>query len=141
MGSPNRQRPIEGSVVNLFAPAAAVRNATSLADLLVPLATALEQIQAALDIRRIRDVAIAKVAEELVLNPAVAPAGPGRFAVSFTAATSVTVTHNLGTLDVVVTVWDDAGDQILPETSVLTSINVVTLTFGDVVTGRAVVIG
>lgn len=72
MGGPNKQRPIEGSVINLYGPAAAVRDAESIEALRLPLAIALEQIQAALDIQRVRNVAIKKVAEELVLNP---PAG------------------------------------------------------------------
>ena len=60
---------------------------------------------------------------------------------SFSAATTVTITHNLGTNNLTLTVWDSTGEEILPESSVFTSVNVLTLTFGAAQTGTAVVIG
>jgi hypothetical protein len=50
---------------------------------------------------------------------------PGKFAVTITgngAATQFTVTHNLGTMDIHVTVWDPVDDQrVLPGVTRLTT--------------------
>lgn len=71
-----------------------------------------------------------------------AAGGVKKVAVAFVAQTTVVVTHNLGTFDITLTVWDSTGaNQILPETAVLTDINTLTLTFGVVVSGTAVVMG
>jgi hypothetical protein len=64
-----------------------------------------------------------------------------KYSTTFTSATSVTVTHNLGTTAVVVQVWDTSGNEIIPEGKVVTNSNVVTLTFGTAQSGSVVVIG
>lgn len=61
------------------------------------------------------------------------------FTTTWTSQTSVTVTHNLGTLAVVVQVFDASGLLIIPESVTLTSSNVVTLTFGVAFTGSCTV--
>jgi hypothetical protein len=61
------------------------------------------------------------------------------YTTSWSAQTSVTVTHNLGTLQVIVQVSDGSGAKVIPESITLTSSNVVTLTFGASFTGSAVV--
>jgi hypothetical protein len=48
---------------------------------------------------------------------------------SFTAQTSVTVTHNLGTLSVMVQVYDNNGYQIIPASIQTTDVNNVVVTF------------
>lgn len=60
---------------------------------------------------------------------------------AFTAQTSVTVTHNLGTLNVVPTCYDGSDREIEPHTVTVTSINAVTVTFLAAQTGRCVVNG
>lgn len=61
----------------------------------------------------------------------------------FTGQTSVTVTHNIGTADVVVAVVDDSSppEEITPDAVIRTSANVVTLQFNVAQTGRVTVIG
>jgi hypothetical protein len=66
---------------------------------------------------------------------------PTCFNQTFSSVTSVTVTHNLNTQNVIVQVYDSSDDsQILPDTIVATDANTVTVTFNDVlVSGRVVV--
>lgn len=61
------------------------------------------------------------------------------FTASWTSQTSVTLTHNLGTLAVLVQVSNASGVEEEPETITLTSSNVVTLTFGAAFTGSVVI--
>jgi hypothetical protein len=61
------------------------------------------------------------------------------YTTSWSAQTSVTATHNLGTLQVIVQVFDGSGLKVEPESLTLTSSNVVTLTFGAAFTGSVVV--
>jgi hypothetical protein len=70
------------------------------------------------------------------------PAGSGltKYTTSWTAQTSVTVTHGLGTTAVIVQVYDAAGQLVAPESVVATS-TVVTLTFGAAFTGSVVIVG
>lgn len=67
-----------------------------------------------------------------------------RYAVNVPTSTTATITHNLATLDVVVSVYEvSTGAQVEPDV-VLTSANVVTLTFATAPTTgqyRAVVLG
>jgi hypothetical protein len=63
------------------------------------------------------------------------------FPASWTAQTSVTITHTLGTTAVLVQVFDAGGVVVQPESITVTSSSVVTLTFGASFTGSAVVIG
>lgn len=60
------------------------------------------------------------------------------YSTSWTAQTSVTVTHNLGSLDPLVMVYDAAGNQVAAQNVAVTSPNVVTLTFGVSFTGSVV---
>lgn len=73
----------------------------------------------------------------------VSDAGTGtqKYTTSWTAQTSVTVTHNLGTTAVLVQVYDGSNVLQQPESVTITSSNVVTLTFGAAFTGSVVVIG
>lgn len=64
-----------------------------------------------------------------------------KFTQSWTAQTSVTVTHNIGTTQVLVQVFDGSGNVVTPETVTITSANVVTLGFGAAFTGSVLVIG
>ena len=61
------------------------------------------------------------------------------YTTSWTSQTSVTVTHNLGTLQVIVQVSDASGLKVEPESITLTSSNVVTLTFGAAFTGSCTI--
>lgn len=63
-----------------------------------------------------------------------------KYTTSWTAQTSVTVNHNLGTTQVFVQVYSAAGLLVTPQSIVLTSANVVTLGFGASFTGAVVVI-
>jgi hypothetical protein len=64
-----------------------------------------------------------------------------KYTASWSAQTSVTVTHNLGTSAVLVQVQDGSGNVVQPQNIAITSVNVVTLTFGASFTGSVVVIG
>ena len=52
------------------------------------------------------------------------------FSVSWTAQTSVSVTHNLNSTNVIVQVYDASGNLAAPQNVAITNVNVVTLTFG-----------
>lgn len=60
---------------------------------------------------------------------------------TFSSATSVTVTHNLGTSNVFVMVYDSIGNQVIPQNIAITDSNNVTLTFGASFSGSVVVVG
>jgi hypothetical protein len=60
------------------------------------------------------------------------------YSTSWIAQTSVTVTHNLGSLDPLVIVFDASGNVVTPQNIAVTSANVVTLTFGTAFTGSVV---
>jgi hypothetical protein len=64
-----------------------------------------------------------------------------KYTASWSAQTSVTVTHNLGTSAVLVQVQDASGNVVVPQNIAITSANVVTLTFGANFTGSVTVIG
>lgn len=66
--------------------------------------------------------------------------GNTTYATSFTSVSSVTVTHNLGTKDVMVMCYDNADEMFWPSSIVTTSVNVVTITFAASRTGRVVVL-
>lgn len=67
--------------------------------------------------------------------------GLSKYATSWTLQTSVTVTHNLGTIAIIVQVFDANSILVQPESIAITSANVVTLTFGAAFTGSVVVLG
>lgn len=56
-----------------------------------------------------------------------------------TSSASWTVTHNLNTVNVSVTVYD-GSNIILPDTIVATDVNTVTITFNTAITGKAVIL-
>lgn len=58
---------------------------------------------------------------------------------SFSAATSRSITHNFGTKNVLVSVYDGNDDQIIPKSVKTTDANTVDITFNVATTGRAVV--
>lgn len=62
-----------------------------------------------------------------------------KFTQSWTAQTTVTVTHGLNTTDVGWWVYDSTGLATTPATVTVTSSSVLTLTFGSPFTGRVVV--
>jgi hypothetical protein len=57
-----------------------------------------------------------------------------------TAVTSINITHGLGTVEVIVQVYDSTGLQIEPETLTVFTTNQVILTFAEAVAGSVVVI-
>jgi hypothetical protein len=71
------------------------------------------------------------------------PSGSGmsKYTTSWSAQTSVTVTHGLGTTAVIAQVFDISGAQVQPESVTVTGSNVVTLAFGAAFTGSVVVAG
>ena len=58
---------------------------------------------------------------------------------SFTSATQKIVTHNFGPKDVIVTVYNDSDEQIIPSSIVTTDTNTVTVNLDSATTGRVVV--
>jgi drug/metabolite transporter superfamily protein YnfA len=58
---------------------------------------------------------------------------------TFTNTTSKVITHNFGSKDVIVSVFDSTDNLIIPESIVTTNDNNVTITFAENTTGRAVV--
>ncbi len=60
---------------------------------------------------------------------------------SIEAQTDVTITHDLGTENVVVQIYDDAGMQTLPETCSITDEDNVRVTFDSAFTGKVVILG
>jgi hypothetical protein len=66
--------------------------------------------------------------------------GNSTYATSFTNVSSVTVTHNLGSKDVLVMCYDSSDNMFWPSSIVTTSTSVVTITFTTSRTGRVVVV-
>ena len=58
---------------------------------------------------------------------------------TFTSVTTKAITHNFGTKNILVSVYNDSDELIFPASTVTTNINVVTITFDSSTTGRAVV--
>ena len=58
---------------------------------------------------------------------------------TFTSATTSSVTHNFGTKNVIVSVYDDKDEQIIPSTVRLTSTNAVEVHLGSSTSGKVVV--
>ena len=58
---------------------------------------------------------------------------------TFTSVTTKAITHNFGTKNVLVSVYNNSDELIIPASTVTTSTNVVTVTFDSSTTGRAVV--
>ena len=56
---------------------------------------------------------------------------------SFTSVTSVAITHNAATSNVVVSCYNASEQEIVPQSVVVTNTNTVTVTFGGATTGRA----
>ncbi len=73
----------------------------------------------------------------------IAAAGSGltKYSTSWSALSAVTITHNLGTVDVLVQVYSSAGVLTNPLTATVTGANALDLTFAAPFTGSAVVIG
>lgn len=69
-------------------------------------------------------------------------ATPRCFAASFVSATSWTVSHNLGTIDVQIEVFDDQSPRqvILPDSIFTTDTNTVTVNFNSAQAGRCVIV-
>lgn len=66
-------------------------------------------------------------------------AGAPNYSQSFTAQTSVTLTHNAGTTNVLVSCYNSSNVEIIPQSVTLTSANVVDVTFATAQTGKCVV--
>ena len=62
------------------------------------------------------------------------------YSTTFSSVSSVTVTHNLGTKDVAVFVYDSSDNMFWPSSIVTTSTSVVTITFASSRSGRVVVV-
>ena len=58
---------------------------------------------------------------------------------TFTSSTSKAVTHNFGTKNVLVSVYDNTDKMIIPQEIVTTDINTVTITLATATTGRVIV--
>lgn len=58
---------------------------------------------------------------------------------TFTSDTEKIIVHNFGTKNVIVTVYNDSDEQILPSSIVTTDINTVTVTLDTATSGRVVV--
>ena len=58
---------------------------------------------------------------------------------TFTSVTEKVVTHSFNTKNVIVTVYNDSDEQIIPSTVVTTDVNTVTVTFDTATSGRIVV--
>ena len=58
---------------------------------------------------------------------------------TFTSSTTKTVNHNFNTKNVVVTVYNDSDQQIIPSTVTTTDSNNITVTFDNATSGRVVV--
>ena len=58
---------------------------------------------------------------------------------TFTSVTTKAITHNFGTKNILVSVFNDSDELIFPASTVTTNTNVVTVTFDTATTGRAVV--
>jgi hypothetical protein len=58
---------------------------------------------------------------------------------TFTSVTTKAITHNFGTKNVLVSVYNNSDELIIPASTVTTSTSVVTVTFDTATTGRAVV--
>lgn len=58
---------------------------------------------------------------------------------TFTSTTSKSVNHSFGTKDVIVTVYNDSDQQIIPATVTTTDADNVTVTFDNNTTGRIVI--
>ena len=59
---------------------------------------------------------------------------------SFSSTTSTSVTHNFGSKNVIIAIYDDSGNEIIPSTLTLDSANKVTATFAAPQSGTLVVI-
>jgi hypothetical protein len=66
--------------------------------------------------------------------------GNSTYATSFSSVSSVTVTHNLGSKDVLVMCYDSSDNMFWPSSIVTTNTNVVTITFSTSRSGRVVVV-
>jgi len=66
--------------------------------------------------------------------------GNSTYATSFSSVSSVTVTHNLGSKDVMVMCYDSNDEMFWPSSIVTTSTSVVTITFAASRSGRVVVL-
>lgn len=64
-----------------------------------------------------------------------------QYSASWVGQTSIAVTHNLGTSDVIVQVYDAAGKQVEAQGVTITDANTVTLEFGAAFDGSVVVMG
>jgi hypothetical protein len=67
--------------------------------------------------------------------------GVTSYATSWTAQTTVTVSHNLNTMDVGAFVYNASNVLTAPQSVTVTDANTVTLTFASSFTGRVVVFG
>jgi len=56
------------------------------------------------------------------------------------AADPWVITHGLGTLDVIVQVYDNSNNLIIPNEVTITDTNTVTIDFGNAITGKAVIV-
>jgi hypothetical protein len=80
------------------------------------------------------------IATTAYVQAALAVVGSLSFTDSWTSQTTRTITHNLGTKDVDVAVYDSSDVKVDPESVTTTDGNTVTLTFGSAFTGRALII-
>lgn len=75
-----------------------------------------------------------------VNNSTVKTLANSSYSTTFSSVTSLTVTHNLGTKDVAVFVYDSSDNMFWPSAIVTTSTSVVTITFASSRSGRVVVV-
>lgn len=65
--------------------------------------------------------------------------GTPNYSQSFTSQTSVVLTHNANTTNVLVSCYNSSNVEIIPQSVTVTNANSVTVTFGSATTGRCVV--
>ena len=77
------------------------------------------------------------------LSPLTGIAPVAKYSNVFTAIalTPFSVVHYLGTVDVIVSFYDDLGNILIPTSLVITNNNVVTATFALAQAGRVVIVG
>lgn len=98
------------------------------------------QIGPAIEIAGVNGITVTVSAENEILINGAASSGTLCYSESFVSQTSVTLTHNLGSTDVVVEVFDASDNKILADRVGIVDLNNVILEFNRPQTGKAVLV-